>query len=195
MADNLEDFIRNNRDALNASEPREGHMDRFEQKLRRNNRFKGPGLTRSPLMRMAAVLAVGFMLGYLYYSNDPKRMDSYSKENGVTTASLDLSSISPELAEAEAFFGQMLREKMETVKPLAGEDTMVYAAIRAQLESLESDYTDLRKELTGNQTNEQIVNAMIQNYRLRLDLIEHILNLKEEAQKFKNTYQNEDLES
>ena len=135
------------------------------------------------------------MLGYLYYANDPMGLNKAAQEQGIAQASLDLSTVSPELAEAKTFFDRMLREKMADLSPYKEKDSLMYKEIVDQLKGLEKDYNELSRDLAGNQTSEQVINAMIQNYRLRLDLIEHILNLKSQGEELKNTYEDENMES
>ncbi|MCB0395565.1 MAG: hypothetical protein KDD36_02860 [Flavobacteriales bacterium] len=199
MADPLEKLFRDQRAEFDQAEPPAGHLERFERRLKEDQhdqRKHGPGGNFfTPLSRIAAVLLIGFMLGYLYYANDPMGLNKAAQEQGIAQASLDLSTVSPELAEAKTFFDRMLREKMADLSPYKEKDSLMYKEIVDQLKGLEKDYNELSRDLAGNQTSEQVINAMIQNYRLRLDLIEHILNLKSQGEELKNTYEDENMES
>ena len=146
MADNLENWFKQNRDAFDDAEPASGHLERFERKLhgaapiRRN-------LFMSPFFRMAAVLVMGFMLGYLYYTNDSAGRNRMASDQGIGQASMDISSISPELAEAEVFFDRMIQQKLTDLSGYKEKDSALYHQVVEQLEGLETAYNDLRSEL------------------------------------------------
>jgi hypothetical protein len=47
---------------------------------------------------------------------------------------------------------------------------------KRELAALDSIYSDLKQDLKDNIDNEEVVSAMIENYRLKLDVLEGILN-------------------
>jgi hypothetical protein len=59
----------------------------------------------------------------------------------------------------------------------------------AQLDSI---CTDLKKDLKDNIANQEVIEAMIQNYRIKLQLLEDMLKLlKENENKSENTKSHE----
>ena len=114
------------------------------------------------IWRVAAVLVVGIGITWLasLYTSDP-----YS--NG-----LSLGDLSPELAETEFFYLQQVAEKLQLINASSqGMDP----EIMNDLAVLDSAYQQLRMDLKDNIDNEEVVNAMITNYRIRLQILEQIL--------------------
>jgi hypothetical protein len=57
---------------------------------------------------------------------------------------------------------------------------------------LDSIRTDLKKDLKDNVANQEVIEAMIQNYRIKLQLLEDMLNLlKQNETKSEKTKSNE----
>lgn len=88
--------------------------------------------------------------------------------------------VSPELADTEFYYSSQLGEKMEIIQSSGIEiDPRLYS----DLEQLGEVYKDLMKDLKDNADNEEVVQAMIQNYRIRLQMLEQILNEIQEDEK------------
>jgi len=54
---------------------------------------------------------------------------------------------------------------------------------------LDSVYADLRRDLKDNAANEEVIEAMIQNYRLKLEILEDVLSQMRQAN---NNHNNEE---
>ena len=83
-----------------------------------------------------------------------------------------LRDISPELAETEYFYSTQVQEKLTIIKT---SNAYVDPEVMDNLKSLDREYDDLKKDLKDNADNEEVVAAMIDNYRLKLDILEQIL--------------------
>ena len=121
------------------------------------------------IVKMTAVILVLMMVGIGYYVNG---LRSNMDENGIA-----LRNISVELADTEAFYTSKIEEKLALINASA---EIVEPEVHAQLEILDDEYTSLRNDLKDNANSEEVINAMIENYRLKLRLLEKIL---EEIQK------------
>lgn len=84
----------------------------------------------------------------------------------------------PELAETEHFYEQVLRKKQQVVSQKLGS-----AAYQQEIQTLETEYQRLKESLGEHTNQEQIINSMIQNYRLRLELLEQLLQQINEQEK------------
>ncbi|MEM6298730.1 MAG: hypothetical protein AAF740_08600 [Bacteroidota bacterium] len=90
----------------------------------------------------------------------------------------------PELAETEQFYQQVLQEKETQIQERAGNE--VY---QEEIDLLEEEYRALRESLNEHTNNEEIIRSMIENYRLRVDLLEGLLEqLKEQEPNNNETY-------
>ncbi|TAF32639.1 MAG: hypothetical protein EAZ57_08055 [Cytophagales bacterium] len=104
-----------------------------------------------------------------------------------TESPSDLAAAYPELAEAESYYQNEVNVKIKQVKAIHTETPLPEEALLEDVKKLELAYNDLKNDLKDNANNEQVVSAMIQNYRTRLLILEQLL---EELQKIKNTENN-----
>ena len=95
---------------------------------------------------------------------------------GVQTCALPISySQYPELKEAEIYYGQMISARMKEISPFFKTNTILAVDIKSELAELDSIYKSLQLDLSDNIANERIIEAMILNYRMRLNILESLL--------------------
>ncbi|WP_448519578.1 hypothetical protein [Rhodoflexus sp.] len=123
-----------------------------------------------PLMRIAAAVVVLLMAGIFALQR------WQPADQAAATAWADY----PELQQAEEYFRPMIVAKVQRLEQLG--DKSLTAALLQDLALLEQDYETLSKDLRDNADNAQIVKAMVENYRSRLQLLERILNEIEQKQ-------------
>lgn len=78
-----------------------------------------------------------------------------------------------ELAEAAFYYQGMINDKLEIIqanKHDIGEE------IFKDLEALDQAYLELQNDLKDNADNEEVVQAMIQNYKMKLEILQAILD-------------------
>ena len=100
------------------------------------------------------------------------------EEEEVQVATMSLSDISPEMEEVETYFTSSIKKQQTVVAetPMAPKHNDL---LDTQLEQLEKDYERLRLELTNHPGDERIIRYMVENYRLRLLLLEtHLDKIK-----------------
>ena len=95
------------------------------------------------------------------------------KPEAAPEAGFALGDVSEELAETEFFYASQLDEKLEIIKA-SGAD--VDQELFTHLDELDGIYKELMKDLKDGADNEEVVEAMIQNYRIRLQMLEQILS-------------------
>ena len=82
-----------------------------------------------------------------------------------------------EIIEARIYYQQMVDGKVALVKSLVNDEELF-----ADLEAMDVAFEDLEKDLKDDVDNEEVVAAMIDNYRLKLKILEKILEeLDQEA--------------
>ncbi|MDP5093094.1 MAG: hypothetical protein NWQ17_07270, partial [Polaribacter sp.] len=102
-------------------------------------------------------------------------------------ASIDLADISPKLEEVQGYFVAAIHQKttvLEKNKTL--ENELIVKQTLSQLEDLEKEYQHLLKELNKQGNQEKIINFMIENYQLRLEILENMLKKINQIKKLKN---------
>ncbi len=173
--DNLERFISDNRDAFDKAAPRMKVWEGIEQKIEQKPAKR---IAIWKFARMAAAVAlllgVGAAMG-VYFSNGQQQVAN------------TFSNISPEHAEMEEYFKAEIQSRTKKLASFNKDKT-----VNEDLVQLEDLLKDLEKELQQSPpaNNERIIDAMIQNYRTRIELLEHVLNRidhKEEKKEEKET--------
>ncbi len=81
----------------------------------------------------------------------------------------------PELMEAESYYKGQVEARIQQVKAIQGTTPLPEDVILSDVKSLEVAYNDLKNDLQDNANNEQVISAMIQNYRTRLLILEKVL--------------------
>ncbi len=109
---------------------------------------------------------------------------AYSYSFGTYSDGFALHELSPELAETEFFYSQQVAEKIQMIKASTG---ALDPDVLDNLAILDSAYTELKIDLKDNAANEEVIDAMITNYRIKLQLLEQILmEIKEHDHEFNN---------
>jgi len=132
-------------------------------------------------LKVAAVLFVVITVAYGSYLNK-ERIDL--NKNGIA-----LHDISSDLADTEAFYASQIDEKLKLIEISAGN---IDPEIKKQLEILDMDYKSLKNDLLDNADSEEVINAMIEFYRLKLAMLEKILK---EIQKNDDTKDHEEVQA
>lgn len=174
MEDKLKESIENRRQEFEAFEADFDQLwNAVEYKLDKS-RFT----VWSIVGKVAAAVILTAGLGWMALS-----FTKTSSANGYA-----LHDISPELAETEYYYSQQVAEKLSIIKASNAE---VGQEVVANLMSLDSAYQELKRDLKDNADNEEVVSAMITNYRLKLDILEQILKeIKQHDQQNKDNEAN-----
>lgn len=172
--DRLEQFIAENRDQFDLSEPGEGTWNRIEKRIRR--RYRQPDW-KTIIWRAAAILII-FAASFL--------LQEYLHRNEMLTGRKDkkLQNVEiPELQEAQSYYTNLVDEKIKEIEPLIKNQPELGNELNNDLAELDSIYAELQKDLKDNMANDEVVEAMIQNYRLKLQILEDLLGYLQETSK------------
>lgn len=167
--DKLEKFVIENRDQFDTMEP---SPDLWEKIKPSQPKTIDINWTRV-LVRAAAVVVI-FVSSYIFFdyivnknqepivakveANDPEDIRTYQ-----------------ELMEAEYYYTSMIENRKEEFIRLTGNNAPLRKEITIELKELDKVYRELKEDLKDNADNEEVVVAMIQNYRLKLEILEEIL--------------------
>lgn len=167
MSDNLEKFVAGNKEKFNIFEPPERVWGRIENDLiqyRRRGRIKVYLLVAGA----AAIFLIAFLTGILWRTGkDPVPVDF---------TNLDTGAFSPmELKDAEAYYAGIIDEKMDAIEPIIKEYPGLEEELQVDFTELEMIYTELKKDLRDNISNQEVIKAIIGNYRFRIDILEDML--------------------
>jgi hypothetical protein len=89
----------------------------------------------------------------------------------------------PEIQEAEIYYTSLLNDKISQIKPLLEQNPELGESLQQDLSELDSIYGELQNDLRDNIANDEVVEAMIQNYILKLQILEDLLEYMDESSK------------
>ena len=164
----IEDIIRNNKDFFEDAEPSDGHLERFNRKLEK--RFQVNTITRSivPYLLKAAVVTLLITLSSLW-----------TWDHFIRTGSsrMTLGQVSPQYKEVENYYvHQVNLMEGEIVNVDLKNNPAQKTILLKELKSMDSTYVSLQKELKANPNDERIINAMIEHYQTKLEVMTYIVN-------------------
>ena len=80
-----------------------------------------------------------------------------------------------ELAEVQAYYARQISDKETEIYKYSAFDPTIKSQLKIEFNQLDSIYSSLRSDLKDNIDNREVVEAMIQNYRIRLEILENML--------------------
>ncbi|MCB8994442.1 MAG: hypothetical protein H6538_02420 [Bacteroidales bacterium] len=168
MKDKLEQFILENREEFDSFDP--PRADKILGKIQSESKIKRGGPNYLKFFSRAAGIALIFGLSYLLNDFIDKQHEIKLSER----RSSDIYEQLPELKEAENYYSSLVSEKMNEMKPFLSDNPGIKMDITTDLTELDSIYTSLKNDLKDNVANDQIIEAMIQNYRMKLRILEDL---------------------
>ena len=163
MSDNLEKFIRENRPKFDDKAAPKNIWAAIDQQLDQKDK---KSVRLVPIWRYArvaaaaiALLAIGVFVG--------QNMNNQASEQ------LAFEEVFPEFFEAEQYYRKEVNEKVAQLSSYNHD-----ASINEDLKQLDEIYEELKSELSEapKDQQEQIINAMITNYRTKLSILERVLD-------------------
>jgi hypothetical protein len=162
--DQLEKFVKNHRAEFDSSNPDPGLWNAIEDRLPRKE------AKRFPIWKLTAVAAVGLVL----------ILSGVIAGMSMNNNSLNSTAEYIEFREAEQYYNMQLEQRVSALAQYTYDPT-----IDDDLDELKEVYNELTSELEdGMEPNKNdIIQALIQNYQTRVDLLERVLERLEEGQK------------
>jgi hypothetical protein len=166
--DKLEKYILDHRVQFDDQEPDPGLWEKIDTR-------------KTPVIRInwksiawkAAAVVVIFVASY--YFHDYMAYRNQSSRGFLSNKSEINSPVMRELIEAEAYYTSQIDMRKEEVFRLTASDPGVRSEINNEMVDLDRVFSELKEDLKDNADNEEVIEAMIQNYRLKLDILEEML--------------------
>ena len=172
--DKLDEFMDENRDMFDIQEPSPEIWQRLNTEIRRDisppvSPRKNKVLTYSA--RAAAVAAI-FGASYMFH----RYIDKPSEKQTVAIVKPDSTVLQQayEFQEAESFYVVQVSNKMKELEQFAKDYPDVMTELKTEMKHLDEEYKKLQGDLGEGISNQEIVDAMIQNYRLKLEILERM---------------------
>lgn len=176
--DKLDKIFIENRAAFD-DEPEEGHFERFRVRLRhQGNKLKGQYF--SPFLKVAAVIVIILLTANLYTG---LRIPKPNVPETTVTAS--------DLNEATFYYTSKINSGIRDLEKMAAEGigtSQEIVQIKHELSEMDSLFVNLQRESKSNPNDERIINAMIEYYQTKLDIVNTIKTDLENVKQLKSEY-------
>lgn len=162
--DSLEKFMLENRKGFDVHNPSPDVWKRINKKVK----LKKLNYTR--ILKYAAAIIIfisGFAIG--------------SFQKGRNTNSLAINTNSTEIieqlqiVESEYYYITEINARMNELKPFFASDTQLKQDIDTDFKELDTYYNQLKVDLKDNFNNDEVIEAMIHSYQVKLEILELLL--------------------
>ena len=164
--DKLEEYIRSQREEFDSEEPAIGHEARFLERLEGAEAEK----KRNSGILFWRVAAAIILLVVLAVSS---LIPHFNSPGDVHYRASTLGAVSSEMADVEMYYQSRLSEEYDKIDELSASDPLVKSYLD-ELDTLNQDYKRLEGDLYESGSHQKVVLAMIENFRMRLDLMEKL---------------------
>jgi arsenate reductase-like glutaredoxin family protein len=161
-ADQLESFVQENRQEFDQFEPSEQSWEMISKRLEAK---KDRSVKTLNWLRIAVAIAVIAVIPAIIYQ---LRLHE----------STQVAKIDPEvqeLLEAEKYYSQEVSGKLAEIQKCYKIYPELKGEVEDDLNELENMYKSLKSDLKDNVSNKEVIEAMIENNRYRLKLVDEVL--------------------
>ncbi len=163
--DRLESFVNENRHEFDQMEPSDRMWEAISGQLNEEPKSK---IRRFSWMKIAAVVVLSLAIPTVIYQV------KFSEEKQSAKA-VHVDPEVQELIEAEAFYAQEVSGKLAEIQKCYKVYPELKSEIEGDLNELESMYISLKSDLKENISNKEVIEAMIENNRNRMKLVDDVL--------------------
>jgi len=178
--DKLEKFIIENREEFDVFEPGTELWNRIQKPAPKVIRLNW----KTILVRVAAVVVI-FIASYFFHDMMQKGDKSDVAGNEQPLENEDQNKVNV-LMEAEMFYTSQINTAKEEIILLSGNDKGLIDDLNVDMVELDKVFEELKNDLKDNSDNEEVIEAMIQNYRIKLQVLEDILLQLKKSNNAKN---------
>lgn len=168
----LEQYVRNNSELFNEEEPRAGHFDRFEARLKQEDVQVISIGRRHTWMRIAAVAVVLVTAGLIGFDLLSGR--------AFTRSDRDLASVTftADMREALDYYSNVAAERMKEIDKITQscpDGQQLKSKALSEVATFDANHDELTLALRDNPGNERVEAALIQNQKLKEEALNNII--------------------
>jgi len=160
----LEDFVHEHRDEFDSKLPSPELWDKIESELE-EKKYTGFSKIWKITSAVAAVLVIALMSTFMLMSKN-QQMPAYANISDPQIK---------QLLETEAFYSRKVSNQLEEINKCYDIYPSLKQDIESDLNELDNMYKDLKDDLNDNLYNKEVIEAMIQNNRTKLKMVNRVL--------------------
>lgn len=162
----LEEYISKNREELDKYTP----SGEVWKDIRKN--LHGKRRDMIIWLSAAAMIVVILATAVLFYVGEERENYILNKRD----ATIHLMKANPELIESEIYYNNLVHDLYVQATPLLTDNPDLEKELLNDLSQLDSICTDIKKDLRDNVANQEVIEALISNYRIKIRILEDMLN-------------------
>lgn len=175
--DKLDKIFKDHREAFD-EEPQEGHFLRFEGKLEQYHKREKISIKSWPYLKIASVVIIVLLSAnlviYLLPDKKAKHEKQYASKELNETANFYTVKINSGIAQLKQMADQGIGSEQELI------------IVKKELEEMDQQFQDIQDEYSKNPDDERVVNALIEYYQTKLNIINTIKTDLENIKSLKN---------
>jgi hypothetical protein len=160
----LEDFIRKNREGLDDQNP----SPEIWKGIRRDLLSRRPVILKR--LAAAAVIIVVVTAAIYHYTNE-------NKDGFMNQREASLMKNNPQLKETESYYNNLVNSLYNEAVPLLAGYPDIRNEFLSDMSQIDSICTNIKKDLKDNVSNQEVIEALIKNYRIKIQILEEMLDL------------------
>jgi hypothetical protein len=164
----LEDFIKKNRDDLDIYSPSPGLWKRIRKHSYKNWKYQVYRLTA-----VAAIITVILGTATLFF----KETNHGSLLHFGRNSDALIMKANPVLSETEIYYNTLVKNLYDQASPMLTGHPGMEKELLTDLSQLDSIYVEIKRDLRDNVSNQEVVEALISNYRTKIGILEEMLTI------------------
>jgi hypothetical protein len=167
---------------------KQGHQLRFLEKLESEMPVQSKPTIRKLFWKVAAMITIVLGGGYLSYPlfvNSDSVVIESKEEKTTVKGNLTIGSLSPELNKVEKYYIANINLQLSTLK-FNKDNKDLFEGYITRLDELDKAYANLNIELNEHGPTEETITALIDNLKLRLELLFKLKNKLKEIKLIQN---------
>jgi hypothetical protein len=156
----LEKQIREQRMLLDSDRPRDGHEERFMQKLDRQPARK---IRFRHIIQVAASVAIILASAMVLVKQN---------KSGDKTAQAEIPAA---LHEADLYYTTQVNARYDQIREFNFDNTAEKTVLLDELKELDAHHQQLMIDLETNPQDDRVINALIRHYQIKLEVMDQII--------------------
>ena len=185
MPNEMERFIRDNRESFDVHQPPKRIWEEIEKEIGKPKpEIRVVRLTAFRWSAAAAVVILVSLAAWVF-----TRPGQDTRSGLPTLASQDpvVAEIDPQYARMVAQFNGMIDAKQKEIQAIEKDNPELFRQFSGDIRRLDSTYQVLRNTLSANPNKEQLLKAMIGNLQMQISLLNQQLEIIEQVKKPKSS--------
>ena len=168
--DNLEEYIMKNRESLDMYKPASSNWKKIKKEL---NPARFSGYRWLSVAAMAAVI----LGSAVFFLKPGERLSQQSA--GEKNFQMMLKG-SPQLKEAVIYYNNLANSLYMEATPMLAKNPEMEKELFSDISHIDSICSEIKHDLKDNVSNKEVIEALIQNYRIKISLLEDMLTVLKE---------------